>query len=73
MTCNESVACRFCAWVAVARFALPQGCACYPDDREQALCVQHVVNAEPIGAMELIEVLDVPQWEWFTQTQQGWP
>lgn len=29
---------------AVARFSTPNGCACFPDDREQDLCMQHIVK-----------------------------
>ena len=29
---------------AVARFSTPTGCVCYPDDREQDLCGQHVIK-----------------------------
>lgn len=29
---------------AVARFSTPQGCACFPEDREQDLCAQHIVK-----------------------------
>lgn len=49
--------CRFCASEAVAIFDIPEGCACYPDDRVQTLCMQHVVGATPIGAMTLKEDL----------------
>lgn len=34
---------------AVARFKTPQGCVCYPDDREQDLCMQHVIKDGMIG------------------------
>jgi hypothetical protein len=37
--------CRFCSSVAVARFSLDRGCAVYPDDREQVLCVDHALKA----------------------------
>ena len=42
----------------------------YPDDREQALCLDHYISAAPIGPMEVAEMLDAPQWEWFTRTQE---
>jgi len=29
------------------------GCVCFPGDVEQALCMQHVVRATPLGTMEL--------------------
>ena len=46
--------CRFCSAKALGRFALDKGCLCYPDDREQDLCQQHVVRATPLGSMELL-------------------
>lgn len=49
--------CRFCGAAAVAVFALPRGCICYPDDREQALCPQHVIRATPLGGMTLLRDL----------------
>lgn len=45
--------CRFCNDGAVAIFALNEGCLCFPDDREQALCMQHVIKANPIGSMTI--------------------
>lgn len=51
--------CRFCGSPAVAVFSVPDGCSCYPDDREQALCMQHVVKRNPLGEMILIEDLTV--------------
>lgn len=61
--------CRFCGKPAIARFSMERGCMCYPEDREQALCPQHIVSAEPIGAMEVTEVLDAEAWEWFVGTR----
>lgn len=49
--------CRFCDDPAVAIFYLPQGCICHPEDRQQALCMQHVVKSNPIGDMALDEDL----------------
>lgn len=40
--------------IAIARFAMDRGCVCYPDDREQDLCAQHVLRATPLGSMTLI-------------------
>jgi hypothetical protein len=28
---------------------------CFPDDREQSLCVHHALRATPLGSFELIE------------------
>jgi hypothetical protein len=41
----------------VAVFELSAGCVCYPVDREQALCMQHIVRATPLGTMELTDDL----------------
>jgi hypothetical protein len=57
--------CRFCGRPAVALYRLTEGCAVYSSDREQDLCVQHAVSAEPIGEMILIAVHDAEAWEWF--------
>ena len=46
--------CHFCNSGAVAGFFMPEGCWCYPKDREQVLCMQHVIKATPLGGMELI-------------------
>jgi hypothetical protein len=60
------VPCRFCGEgsSAVGKYAMPEGCFCYPNDREQALCAQHVIRATPIGAMELVVIYQ----PWFYQT-----
>ena len=50
--------CRFCASPAVAVFALSQGCFCAPDEREHSYCGQHILDANPLGGMELVRVLD---------------
>jgi hypothetical protein len=42
---------------AVAVFDMPGGCVCFPEDRKQALCMQHVVKANPLAGMELREDL----------------
>jgi hypothetical protein len=49
--------CRFGDGPAVAVFELDAGCACFPDDRWQALCTQHAMRASPLGSMELAEDL----------------
>lgn len=63
--------CRFCWKPAVAVFSMPRGCTCYPDDREQALCMQHVVRANPTGEMILTSDLTVGQKfsEWWNGPQ----
>lgn len=65
---EKMVNCRFapevkdgpgCTSHAVGKYVLPTGCACYTDDREQDLCGQHVMNAEPLsGGMELVLIYD---------------
>lgn len=39
---------------AVGRFAFSDGCVCYPDDKEQDLCIQHVVKSTPLGSFECL-------------------
>jgi hypothetical protein len=41
--------CRFCGDGAAALVTLELGCMCYPDDRAQYLCLQHVMRANPLG------------------------
>lgn len=48
------VVCRFCKSPAAGRFKLDTGCFCYPDDREQDLCPQHIIRATPVGSFELL-------------------
>jgi len=57
---EEDAVCRFdgCMHPAVGDYATPSGCACYPEDRKQDLCVQHAVTAEPLGEMTLTRIYD---------------
>lgn len=49
------VRCRFNGHAqAVALVAVSRGCACYPDDRLQALCPQHIVSSEPLGSFQVV-------------------
>lgn len=49
------VPCRFGdSSPAVGRYLTPQGCVCYPHDREQDLCAQHVLKDGMIGDARLI-------------------
>jgi hypothetical protein len=43
--------CRFCGVGTMAAMILltPQGCTCYPEDRVQYLCLQHVMKDGMIG------------------------
>jgi hypothetical protein len=60
------ISCRFDHRApADAIYALSDGCLCYPDDREQALCRQHIDRATPLGTMTLVRDLGV---EW----ADGW-
>lgn len=46
-----STPCRFgCREPAVATLATPRGCLCFPDDREQTLCLHHAMRATAPGA-----------------------
>lgn len=49
--------CRFCGALAVAVYVMSNGCVCFPDDKQQALCAQHAMRSEPLGTMEMIEDL----------------
>lgn len=55
---KEDVPCRFCGdkALAVGRWAMSEGCVCYPDDREQDLCAQHAIRATPLGDMVLLVI-----------------
>jgi len=65
--------CRFTDGEAVARFALDKGCFCYPDDREQDLCLHHIVKATPLGGMKLIVdyTLDGSFTRWWHELVEG--
>jgi hypothetical protein len=41
--------CRHCDSPAVARFKTPNGCVCFPEDREQDLCMQHIIKDGMLG------------------------
>jgi hypothetical protein len=56
---RQMTKCRFCDDEAVAVFDMPRGCVCYPEDRQQSLCMQHIVKANTIGGMELKHDLTV--------------
>ena len=42
--------------LAVARFSVDEGCVCFPEDREQDLCAQHIVKWGIIGNWSLLKV-----------------
>lgn len=52
---GEQPQCRFGDGDAAALFGLDAGCYCFHDDVKQALCVQHIIRANPLGNMWLIE------------------
>ena len=43
--------CRFGCGSAVAIYAMDEGCICHPEDKQQALCMQHVEKSTPLGSM----------------------
>jgi len=45
---------------AVGRYKTPDGCVCYPDDREQDLCAQHVIKNGMIGDRVALVVIYEP-------------
>lgn len=47
---------------AAVHVLLNRGCVCHPNDRDQWLCAQHAINAEPLGSMTLAP--DSPPWPW---------
>ena len=56
----KEVPCRFGDHSpAVGRYKTPEGCVCYPDDREQDLCAQHIIKDGMIG--ERVELILVYQ------------
>lgn len=63
---SSEISCRFCATPAIAQFAMDRGCACYPNDRQQDLCVQHIISAEPLGSMELSQLYDAGAYAWLS-------
>lgn len=42
--------CRFGCGCADLYVTLDRGCYCFPEDREQYLCMQHWIKLEPIGS-----------------------
>lgn len=44
---------------AVGKYNVPNGCAVFPDDREQDLCGQHVINGGMNEGYELIVIFDI--------------
>lgn len=57
-----------CPEEAVARFRLDAGCVAQPGEREQDLCLHHVMRASPLGTFELVE--DYSEGEGFTRWWQ---
>ena len=54
---RTDVLCRFDDGMsAVGRYAMSAGCVCFPDDREQDLCAQHAISAEPLVEMHCVVI-----------------
>ena len=51
VTERGDVPCRHGCVRAMARFATSEGCAVFPDDREQDLCLQHVYTWGFVGGV----------------------
>ncbi len=68
---EKEVPCRFsldrcCTSLAVGRYSTPQGCVCYREDKEQDLCVQHAITAEPLGSFKLIVIYNTELYKTLT-------
>ena len=54
--------CRFgpdgCIDRPVVCVALSEGCICFPDDREQLLCLHHAMRSTPLGTIEALYLVD---------------
>jgi hypothetical protein len=48
--------CRFGCKDPIARFKTPNGCVCFPEDKEQDLCAQHIIKDGFIGEFKLLKV-----------------
>lgn len=52
------IRCRFaehgCLDEAVAYVEFEDGCACFPEDRRQYLCLQHLSESEPISSGKVL-------------------
>lgn len=55
---EREVPCRFvgCPRLAIGRYEVSEGCVCFPQDREQDLCIQHAESATPIGTFRIMLV-----------------
>lgn len=52
---EKIVPCRFGdSSPAVGRYETPEGCVCFPQDRVQDLCAQHVIKDGMIGDARLV-------------------
>jgi hypothetical protein len=50
----EPPQCRFGDGEAAAHVSVPGGCVCYPDDREQDLCLQHLSRCTPLDGLKVL-------------------
>lgn len=65
---GETRYCRFCSSPAVASYWMDRGCYCYPEDRIQDLCFQHIVNARPLGSMDVLQIFSQEMLDWLDKT-----
>lgn len=61
--------CRFGDGEAIALFHMVDGCMCFPDEREQDLCLHHAYRATPLGRMVMIR--DYSQGQQFSRVWQS--
>jgi len=61
----DSSRCRFgCQDTAVGVFILPAGCICFPDDKEQILCLHHAMRSTDYDGIWIKNlVTDLPEFE----------
>lgn len=52
--------CRFCNSPAEIAVELERGCYCFPDDRNQDLCMQHWIRLEPLGKAVAVTIAAGP-------------
>jgi hypothetical protein len=69
---NLEVPCRFGDNdAAVGRYETPEGCACFPDDRVQDLCGQHVIQDGMIGDSKLTKIYRPGFYAWYLGISVG--
>lgn len=58
---------------AVARYALSHGCVCFPEDREQDLCLQHAHDCGFLGTVEPIKIYSLADWKLLRRIPEAVP